>query len=163
MASLIKRGNFYYAQYMVGKKAKRVSLETSSLQLAKDKVRQLESSFYRGGDNPLPTKTPIADVVTDYIEYMGTRKTARSVVRDTYYLRESFGPICPALTLKNAKISVNGKKHPTRQAPQYPYHYSRIVQQSPSTHRMKEVSPSVPLPFYAAGLNSSASYRSIAI
>ena len=106
MASLIKRGKVFYAQYMVGKKAKRISLETSSLQVAKDKIRQLESAFYRGNDNPLPTKTPIADVVTNYIEYMRTRKTPRSVERDIYYLRESFGPICPALTLKNPKISL---------------------------------------------------------
>lgn len=119
MASLIKRGKVFYAQYMVGKRAKRISLETSSLQVAKDKVRQLESAFYRGNDNPLPTKTPIADVVTDYIEYMRTRKTARSVERDIYYLRESFGPICPALTLKNPKISNRGKKCPSRQSPQY--------------------------------------------
>ena len=119
MASLIKRGKVFYAQYMVGKKAKRISLETSSLQVAKDKIRQLESAFYRGNDNPLPTKTPIADVVTNYIEYMRTRKTPRSVERDIYYLRESFGPICPALTLKNSRISLRGKKCPSRHAPQY--------------------------------------------
>lgn len=50
MASLIKRGTIYYAQYMVGKKAKRISLDTSSLQLAKDKLRTLESSLFRGND-----------------------------------------------------------------------------------------------------------------
>lgn len=119
MASLIKRDKVYYAQYMVGKRAKRISLDTTSLQLAKEKVRQLESSLYRGGDNPLPSKTPVADVVTDYIEYMRTRKTARSCERDIYYLRETFGPICPALTLKNLKISINGKKCPSSHAPQY--------------------------------------------
>ena len=46
MASLIKRGTTYYAQYMVGQKAKRISLDTSSVQLAKEKLRQLESSLY---------------------------------------------------------------------------------------------------------------------
>jgi hypothetical protein len=50
---------------------------------------------------------------------MHCRKTARSVERDTYYLRESFGPICPALTLKNTKISLRGKKRPSRQAAEY--------------------------------------------
>lgn len=119
MASLIKRGNTYYAQFMVGQKAKRISLETGNLQLAKDKLRTLESSLFRGNDNPFPTKTPIATVVTDYIENMLARKTAKSVQRDVYYLREAFGPICPALTLKNAKISAKGKKCPTRHAPLY--------------------------------------------
>jgi len=117
MASLIKRGTSYYAQYMVGKKAKRISLETSSLQLAKDKLRTLESSLFRGNDNPFPTKTPIADVVTKYVEDMKARKTAKSVQRDVYYLREAFGPICPDLTLKNTKFSVKGKKCHTRHAP----------------------------------------------
>ena len=119
MAGLIKRGNVYHAQYYIGKKQKRVSLETGSLQLAKEKLRQLESALYRGNDNPLPTKTPIATVVTAYIEHMLARKTAKSVVRDSYYLRETFGPICPALTLKNTKISAKGKKRPSSQPPQY--------------------------------------------
>jgi len=65
MAGLIKRGKIYYAQYYQGKRQKRISLDTSSLQLAKEKVRQLESSLYRGGDNPLPSKTSVAQVVTD--------------------------------------------------------------------------------------------------
>jgi hypothetical protein len=60
MASLKKRGDVYYAQYYVGGKQKRVTLDTPSLQIAK----QIESSFYQGNDIPLPTKTPIADVVT---------------------------------------------------------------------------------------------------
>ena len=119
MASLIKRGNQYYAQYMVGKRAKRVSLETSSLQLAKEKLRQMESALYRGHDSPLPTKTPIATVVADYIEGMWARKTAKSVQRDIYYLRETFGPICADLTLKSIKISEKGKKCPSSYAPSY--------------------------------------------
>jgi len=81
VAGLITRGDVYYAVYYVGKKQKRVSLETSSLQLAKDKLRQLESSLYRGNDNPLPTKTPIDKVLTKYIKDMQARKTAKSVCR----------------------------------------------------------------------------------
>jgi hypothetical protein len=95
MASLIKRGTTYYAQYMVGQKSKRISLDTSSVQLAKEKLRQLESSLYRGEDNPLPTKTPLAKVVTDYVASMRSRKTAKSVQRDIHYLRETFGPTYP--------------------------------------------------------------------
>ena len=47
MASLKKRGNIYYEQYYVGGKKKRVSLETSSLQIAKEKLRQHESARFR--------------------------------------------------------------------------------------------------------------------
>jgi hypothetical protein len=119
MASLKKRGNSYYAQYYQIGKQKRINLDTSSLLVAKEKVRKIESALYRGDDIPLPTKSPISQVVTNYIEYMRTRKTARSVERDIYYLRETFGPLCPNLALKNANISANGKKRPTRNAPQY--------------------------------------------
>ncbi len=116
MAGLITRGEVYYAVYYVGKKQKRVSLETSSLQLAKDKLRQLESSLYRGNDNPLPTKTPIDKVLTKYIKDMQARKTAKSVQRDISYLRAVFGPICPDLVIKNQKISDKGIKRPSRHA-----------------------------------------------
>lgn len=110
MASLMKRGDVYYAQYYLGGKQKRICLDTSSLQIAKEKIRKIESSFFRGDDMPLPTKTLISKAVTDYIEHMGTIKTARSAERDIYYLREAFGPICPALTLKNIKISQKSQK-----------------------------------------------------
>jgi integrase len=95
---------------MKGGKAKRISLDTSSLQIAKEKLRQLESSFYRGDAVPFPTKTPIPDAVSAYIKYMQTVKTARSVIRDLYYLREAFGQVCPELKIKNEKISAKAKK-----------------------------------------------------
>ena len=95
MASLIKSGKTFYAQFMVGQKAKRISLETESLQLVKDKLRTLESSLYRGNDNPFPTKTPIATVVTKYIENMLTRKTPKSAGKDISILRIAFVQICP--------------------------------------------------------------------
>lgn len=118
MASLKKRGNIYYAQYYVGTKQKRINLGTGSLQIAKEKLRQMESSLYRGDDIPLPTKTPIAKIVAEYVDYMRIHKTARSVERDLYYLRETFGPICPALEIKNRKISDKGKRTPSRNTAQ---------------------------------------------
>jgi hypothetical protein len=50
MASLVKRkeSKKYYVQWRVGKKLKRRSLETTSPQIAKEKLRQFESAFYRG-------------------------------------------------------------------------------------------------------------------
>ncbi len=59
MASLVKREKNYYLQWRVGKKIKLRSLGTTSLQIAKEKLRQFESACYRGEDNLLPTKTPV--------------------------------------------------------------------------------------------------------
>ena len=75
MTSLKKRGKTYYVQYYVGGKAKRRSLDTTSLQIAKEKLRQFESAQFRGDDLALPTRTPIADVVRDYVEHIRTVKT----------------------------------------------------------------------------------------
>jgi integrase len=114
MASLKKRGNTYYAQYYVGGQQKRISLNTNSLQIAKEKIRQIESSQMRGTDLPLPTKTKISIVVASYVDYLYSVKTARNAQRDIYYLRQAFGPVCSQLELKNEKISQLGQKKLSR-------------------------------------------------
>ena len=48
MASLKIRGSKYYAQYYVAGKQRRVALDTISYQLAKEKVRPIESAFLNG-------------------------------------------------------------------------------------------------------------------
>jgi integrase len=89
-----------------------VSLHTTSLQVAKEKIRQIESAQARGTDIPLPTRTPLAKVLKAYIQNLNTVKTPRNVQRDIHYLRSTFGPICPEMELKNKKISQKGIKRP---------------------------------------------------
>ena len=56
MASLRKRGKKYYASYYVGGKEHRQALETTSYQVAKERLRNLEASLARGTlDDDLPT------------------------------------------------------------------------------------------------------------
>ena len=101
MAGLMKRGKKYYAFYSVGHRQKRVSLETTSLQIAKEKIRQIESALVRGVEIPLPTKTPIGDVVEAYIQHMKT--TQDSPERHKGYVI-SPGGIRPDMSLsKNQK------------------------------------------------------------
>jgi len=57
MASLKKRGSTYYAQYYIGERQVRKCLHTPSLQVAKEKLRQLESALYRGEIDPGPSRT----------------------------------------------------------------------------------------------------------
>jgi hypothetical protein len=72
MASLKKRGEHYYLQWCVAGKVRRRGLNTTSYQAAREKQRQFESAMARGTENPLPTRTPIAVVVADYLEHMRT-------------------------------------------------------------------------------------------
>jgi len=114
MASLKKRNKNYCIQYYVGKKQKRISLGTSTLQLAKEKLRQFESAQLRGYDNPLPTKTPLSDIVDKYVKHIRNIKTEKSAQTDVYYLRSMFGAICPGLEITSRKTSEKAKKRPPR-------------------------------------------------
>ncbi len=110
MASLKKRGKKYYAQYYVGSKQRRVSLETESKQIAKEKIRKLESAMLRGEDSPLPTKTPIGDIVEEYVNHIRAVKTPKSAQTDIYYLREAFGEVCEGLKCTSRKRTEKTRK-----------------------------------------------------
>jgi integrase len=114
MASLLKRANIYYAQYYVGSRQKRISLNTSSLQIAREKIRQLESAKFRGEANPLPTRTKLDKILTRYVEHIRVVKTPKSAQTDIYYLRQMFGPICSALQITSRKPSRKAMKRPPK-------------------------------------------------
>ena len=110
MASLVKRGNNHYFQWRVGKKIKRRSLRTDSLQIAEEKLRQFESAQVRGDELPLSRRTKVTDIVTLYAKHIRTIKTAKSSQTDIYYLRQVFGPICQALQINIRKASYRTRK-----------------------------------------------------
>jgi hypothetical protein len=87
MAWLMKRGSVYYIRYCIGSKKRKVSTDTENFQLAKEKLRQFEAAQARGDLSPLPTRTPIADVLTAYVAHIRATKTAKSAQTDVYSLR----------------------------------------------------------------------------
>lgn len=98
MASLRKRGKVYYASFYVGGREERKSLDTTSYRIAKERLRNFESALAHGTlDDALPTRTPIADIVADYLVHIRNTKTKNGVRVDTWYFRSIFGPICPFL------------------------------------------------------------------
>lgn len=115
MASLVTRGDVYYLQYYVGRKIKRRSLHTDNLQIAKEKLRQFESAKLRGEDSPLPTRTPLAQVVEQYVQHIRTIKTVGSALKDAHYLRMAFGPICPGLEVISRSLTPRRFKKPPRE------------------------------------------------
>lgn len=114
MASLVRRGKYYSIQYYLGGKLRRLAAGTTVYQVAKEKLRQLESAQARGEDNPLPSRTPIAQVLTAYVQYIRTIKTPKSAQTDIYYLRDAFGPICEAVQVTSRKVSATCKKRPPK-------------------------------------------------
>lgn len=115
MASLINRKGTYYAQVCIGGRVRRRSLRTDSLQVAKEKLRQIESRLAMGDDCPLPTRTPIGEIVAAYVQHIRTVKTPKSAQTDVYYLREMFGPVCPELEITSRRPSPQVKKRPDRE------------------------------------------------
>src|SRR6185295_19441965 len=81
---------------------------------AKEKLRQFETAQARGDVTPLPSRTPIADVVTAYVAHIRVAKTAKSAQTDIYYLREVFGSICEALTVTSRVVTTKMKKRPPK-------------------------------------------------
>lgn len=92
MAGLKLRGTIWYLSYYANNKKRAISLDTESLQIAKEKKRQFESAQAQGGASFLPTRTPIPDVLTGYVEHIRATKTVKSAQTDSYYLRDMFGP-----------------------------------------------------------------------
>ncbi len=117
MASLKKRNGIYHAQYYIAGKPRRVSLRTTSLQVAKEKLRQLESALAHGDAHPLPTRTPIAEVLQRYVDHIRAFKTPKAAQTDIYYLREAFSDDCDALKITSRNPSPRDRKRPRRDCP----------------------------------------------
>jgi hypothetical protein len=78
MAGLIKRGKVFYATYYCGGRETRRSLGTTSLQVAKEKLRHIESARHRGDDSPLLT-LPQIDEQLAALEDQPRRATHRGI------------------------------------------------------------------------------------
>lgn len=110
MAYLFKRGRVYHVKYYRGGKQREKSLRTDSLQIAKERKRELESAIATGGANPLPTRTPLAEVLDEYVKHIRAVKSPKAAQCDIYYLREAFGPICDALRITSRTVTDKAKR-----------------------------------------------------
>jgi len=98
MGTLYKRGKVYWAQVHHRGKRRRISLHTSNYGVARSKVRKLEHEMEMRGLQT-ETHTPVAEIVTKFIEYLGARggRGRKGPQTDIYRLAEFFGPVCEAL------------------------------------------------------------------
>jgi hypothetical protein len=73
------------------------------LQIAKEKLWRLESAQFLGDDCPLPTRTPVGEVIAALIDHMQAHRPERSWRRDPTDLRGGFDECCDALTLETRR------------------------------------------------------------
>ncbi len=117
MASLYKRKGIYYIKYYVGPTIVRRSLKTDCYPIARELQRKFESSMAQGQDNPLPTRTPLPEILSKYVRYIRATKTPKSAQTDIYYLRSMFGEICPELENTRRRAGQGGKRKKNKKSP----------------------------------------------
>lgn len=117
MASLYKRGRVWWIKFEHRTKVIRKSLRTDNRQLARERARLVESSVKDGNFavDMAVTRTPIAHALEDFCQHLRTTKTPKSAQTDIYYLRQLFGPACPAM-LVNSRKPIRTKEHTRRLA-----------------------------------------------
>jgi len=96
-SSIKKRGKVFYLRFSENGARRRISLDTDSLEVARERQRQFDSARARGERNIFPTKTSLASAVAAYAAHMRASRTRHGYVADLSYLRNAFGPICEAL------------------------------------------------------------------
>ncbi|MBT0666429.1 tyrosine-type recombinase/integrase [Geobacter pelophilus] len=103
-----------YKYYLSGKQVRK-NLHTSSKRMAEEKMRMVESALFRDEDIPLPTRTPLAAILGEYVDYLRLTKKRNNANKIIQYLREAFGPLCPGLEVQNPKISRKAQIYPERE------------------------------------------------
>ena len=89
MASVYRRGKMWWLCYRSGGKLVRKSLGTTNAKIAKDKLKETEYllATKRLG---LPSKTPLAEILSDYYAHMRAYKKKKSAESDISRLRIFF-------------------------------------------------------------------------
>ena len=115
MAALYKRGRIWWTKCHHQGKVVRKSLDTPNRQLARERARRLESSIKDGSFAVAAacTRTPLAAALEEFCDYSRTTKTRKSAQTDIYYLRQLFGPACPAMQV-NARKPISAEEHRRR-------------------------------------------------
>lgn len=98
MASIYKRGNFYWISYWVNNQQSQKSLHTKNERVAHDKLKRLEYELAIG-DLQQSSRLPIRTVLQKFCEHLRATRTFKSYKNDFSRLRIFFGPICEPLEL----------------------------------------------------------------
>jgi len=105
MAALYKRGRLWWVKFRHRGKLIRQSTQTANRQLARERGRLLEASV-KDGRFALAaacTQTPLGELLEQFCEHLRATRTAKSAQNELYYLRQLFGPMCPALQVNSRK------------------------------------------------------------
>lgn len=96
MASIYQRNGTYWISYSVGGRRVQRSLKTRNRRIAEQKKEQLDA-LKKLNLLPEATRTPVTETLQAYCEYIVATQSAKGAKNDRSYLRQFFGPCCPAL------------------------------------------------------------------
>lgn len=98
MASIYKRGKWFWVSYWVGGQHHQKSFQTKNQRVARDRLKRLEYELSIG-DLHAASRLPIRMVLQKFCEHMQVTRTFKSHTNDVSRLRIFFGPICDGLEL----------------------------------------------------------------
>ncbi len=113
MATVYRRGETWYGCFKHRGKKYRPSLNTPNKRLAEQRLRKIITDLEMGSGG-LPTKTPIGEVVSEFIQHLYAHHRKRAVDKEIYRLREFFGPVCPEFKRKPKLRMGVGMKRPKK-------------------------------------------------
>ncbi|MCP4249302.1 MAG: hypothetical protein GY778_19850 [bacterium] len=96
MASLYKRGRWFWVSYFIGGKQYQKALKTKVERLARSKLKRIEYELVVG-DLKVASRLPIQVVLEHLCEQLRVTRTFKSYKNDVSRLRIFFGPLCEAL------------------------------------------------------------------
>jgi hypothetical protein len=98
MASLYKRGEWFWIAYYANGEHVQKSLGTNNERIAKEKQKRIEYELSIG-ELQAASRLPIRTVLQKFCEHLQVTRTFKSCKNDVSRLRVFFGPICEALEL----------------------------------------------------------------
>jgi integrase len=145
MASLYKRGDWFWIAYYLNGEHVQESLGTKSEQIAKEKKKRLEYELAIG-DLQRASRLPIRMVLQKFCEHLEVTRTFKSYKNDVSRLRVFFGPICEALELglPGGAVKTDTPKRPAD-------HYARA---HVKVTLLEDVSPAMINQFLAARIRN---------
>lgn len=98
MASLYKRGEWFWVAYYANGEHVQRALGTNDKRIAKEKKKHIEYQLSIG-ELQAASRLPISAVLQKFCEHLQATRTFKSCKNDVSRLRVFFGPICEALEL----------------------------------------------------------------
>ncbi len=137
MASIYKRGKIWWIHYLVNGQPVQQSLRTKSEKVAHDRKKKIEALDLIGQLEET-SSTPFKTFLQSFCEYIKGVRPSKSAKNDISYLRNIFGPCCPALEL-GSRVPKKYRKQKTDS----PKIHDKVGKQFVVVKKLEQITPEI--------------------